>query len=188
MSMDPAWLFGNSVGVLTIPWLTARETAALIVVAVSLLFFRVFSGTLSAGVGSGLDRLRSIPLGDAGERIARRIEVDGGIRAGRLCAGDGVVCGGGADVGAGAASADRAGRRSAWVVMVCAAMRPLYFPEFEARSRLGLDVACRLIAAGAALELLRYRLGTHWAWSVPVRRRAADLESELASVHQSHSE
>lgn len=27
---------------LTVPWLTARETAALIVVAVSLLFFRVF--------------------------------------------------------------------------------------------------------------------------------------------------
>ena len=40
--MNPAWLFGNSVGALTIPWLTARETAALIVVGVSLLFFRSF--------------------------------------------------------------------------------------------------------------------------------------------------
>src|ERR1700693_2372790 len=40
--MDPAGLFGNSLGVLTGPWLTARETAALIVVVVSLLFFRVF--------------------------------------------------------------------------------------------------------------------------------------------------
>src|SRR3982074_962098 len=40
--MDPAGLFGNSLGVLTGPWLTARETAALIVVVVSLIFFRVF--------------------------------------------------------------------------------------------------------------------------------------------------
>src|SRR5258706_14500181 len=40
--MDTAGLFGNSLGVLTGPWLTARETAALIVVVVSLLFFRVF--------------------------------------------------------------------------------------------------------------------------------------------------
>src|SRR5260370_27925029 len=42
LSMNPAWAFGNSVGGLTIPWLTARETAALIVVVVSLLFFRAF--------------------------------------------------------------------------------------------------------------------------------------------------
>src|SRR5258706_15570306 len=40
--MDTAGLFGNSLGVLTGPWLTARETAALIVVVVSLLFFRAF--------------------------------------------------------------------------------------------------------------------------------------------------
>src|ERR1019366_1836980 len=40
--MDPAGIFGNSVGMLAVPWLTARETSALIVAAVSLLFFRVF--------------------------------------------------------------------------------------------------------------------------------------------------
>src|SRR5208282_4220586 len=40
--MGPAWLFANSVGVLTIPGWTAREESALIMVVVSLLFFRVF--------------------------------------------------------------------------------------------------------------------------------------------------
>src|SRR5258708_9976851 len=45
-----------------------------------------------------------------------------------------------------------------WVLMVCAAMRPMYFPDSKALG-LGLEVSCRLIAAGAAVELLRYRFG-----------------------------
>jgi len=45
-----------------------------------------------------------------------------------------------------------------WVLMICAAMRPLYFPDFK-NIGLGLDVACRLIAAGATIALLRYRFG-----------------------------
>jgi PAS domain S-box-containing protein len=45
-----------------------------------------------------------------------------------------------------------------WVLLVCAAMRPLYFPDFK-NLELGLDVACRLAAAGAVVELLRYRFG-----------------------------
>src|SRR5579862_7600453 len=40
--MDPSRLFGNSVGALAAPWLTARETAALVLLGVSLLLFRVF--------------------------------------------------------------------------------------------------------------------------------------------------
>src|SRR6202158_3765446 len=51
--MNPAELFGNSVGILTIPWLTARETAALIVVVVSLLFFRVFRERYLLAWGAG---------------------------------------------------------------------------------------------------------------------------------------
>src|ERR1700694_3962251 len=51
--MDPAGLFGNSLGVLTGPWLTARETAALIVVVVSLLFFRVFRERCLLAWGAG---------------------------------------------------------------------------------------------------------------------------------------
>ena len=38
---------------LTVPWLTARETAALIVVAVSLLFFRVFRERCLLAWGAG---------------------------------------------------------------------------------------------------------------------------------------
>ncbi len=37
-------------------------------------------------------------------------------------------------------------------------MRPMYFPDSKALG-LGLEVSCRLIAAGAAVELLRYRFG-----------------------------
>ena len=51
--MGPAWLFGNSVGMLAVPWLTARESAALILVVVSLLFFRVFRERCLLAWGSG---------------------------------------------------------------------------------------------------------------------------------------
>src|ERR1700687_3579338 len=51
--MDPAGLFGNSLGVLTGPWLTARGAAALIVVVVSLLFFRVFRERCLLAWGAG---------------------------------------------------------------------------------------------------------------------------------------
>ena len=51
--MNPAGLFGNLLGMLTGPWLTARETAALIVVVVSLLFFRAFRERCLLAWGAG---------------------------------------------------------------------------------------------------------------------------------------
>jgi hypothetical protein len=69
-----------------------------------------------------------------------------------------LVCRRGADVGAREASVHRAGgggvgadglRRHAAAV----------FSGFEGAGPAGSDVACRLIAVGAAVELLRYRLG-----------------------------
>ena len=45
-----------------------------------------------------------------------------------------------------------------WVLMVCAVMRPFYFPDSKTLG-LGVGVACRLIAAAATVELLRYRFG-----------------------------
>ena len=45
-----------------------------------------------------------------------------------------------------------------WALMVCAVMRPFYFPDSKTLG-LGVEVACRLIAAAAAVELLRYRFG-----------------------------
>ena len=152
---------------LTVPWLTARETAALIVVAVSLLFFRVFRERCLLLWGAGWIAYGVFLWATSASELHRRLEVDGGIRAGRLCAGDGVVCGGGADVGAVAANADGADggllgadglRRHAAVVF----SDTLYFRTVFSESNrlgLGLEVACRLIAAGAAIELLRYRWG-----------------------------
>ncbi|MGB8009966.1 MAG: hypothetical protein WCF48_22755, partial [Terriglobales bacterium] len=40
-AMGPAWLLGSWVRVLSVGW-TARETAALLVAVVSLLFFKIF--------------------------------------------------------------------------------------------------------------------------------------------------
>ena len=89
LSMDPAGLFGNSLGVLTVPWLTARETAALIVVVVSLLFFRVFRERCLLVWGAGWIAYGAFLWVAGAANLHGVVEVDGGIRAGRLCAGDG---------------------------------------------------------------------------------------------------
>src|SRR6202163_13052 len=155
--MDPAGLFGNSLGVLTGPWLTARETAALIVVVVSLIFFRVFrercllawaAGWVSYGAflwvaGAG-------ELHGASKSMAAFAQADFVLAMGLLAAA--------ALMSAQARRALTALVAVAWVLMVCAVMRPLYFPDTKALG-LGLEVSCRLIAAGAAIELLRYRFG-----------------------------
>jgi hypothetical protein len=52
---------------LTVPWLTARETAALIVVAVSLLFFRVFRERCLLVWGAGWVAYGAFPWVAAGE-------------------------------------------------------------------------------------------------------------------------
>src|SRR6202521_1782793 len=67
------------------------------------------SGAMSAGVGSGLDRLWSVSVGSGCWRIARRVEVGGRVRSSRFRAGDGLICGGRSDVGAGTAGADGLG-------------------------------------------------------------------------------
>src|SRR5450759_5849545 len=70
------------------------------------------SRTMPAGVGRGLGRLWGVSVDDGHGRVARRIEDDdggGGIRADRLCAGDGTVCRGGSDLGARETSIDRVG-------------------------------------------------------------------------------
>jgi hypothetical protein len=82
MDMDTARLFGNSVGTLTVPWLTARETTALIVVVVSLLFFRVFrERCLLAWAAGWLVYGEFLWVTGSGELHAAT-QADGGIRAG----------------------------------------------------------------------------------------------------------
>src|SRR6267378_5402722 len=155
--MDPAGLFGNSLGVLTGPWLTARETAALIVVVVSLLFYRVFRERCLLAWGAGW-----IAYG-AFLWVAGAGELHGASKAmAAFAQADFVLAvalfGVAALMSAQARRALTALVAVSWVLMVCAAMRPLYFPDLKALG-LGLEVSCRLIAAGAAVELLRYRLG-----------------------------
>ncbi len=155
--MDPAGLFGNSLGVLTGPWLTARETAALIVVVVSLLFFRVFRERCLLAWGAGWIAYGTFlwvagagELHGASKSMAAFAQADFVLAMGLFAAA--------ALMSAQARRALTALVAVSWVLMVCAAMRPMYFPDAKALG-LGLEVSCRLIAAGAAVELLRYRFG-----------------------------
>jgi PAS domain S-box-containing protein len=160
--MDTSTLFGNSVARLTVPWFavhgwTARETAALIVVVVSLLFFRVFRDRclLAWGAGwvaygaflwaSGWSELHAASKSMAAFAQAGLVLAMGLFAAAAL-------------LSAQARRALTALAAVLWVLLVCAAMRPLYFPDSKTLG-LGLEVACRLMAAGAAVELVRYRLG-----------------------------
>ena len=142
---------------LTVPWLTARETAALIVVAVSLLFFRVFRERCLLAWGAGwiaygtfLWVARAGELHAGSKSMAAFAQADWVLAMGLFAAA--------ALLSAHARRALTALLAVSWVLMICAAMRPLYFPDFK-NIGLGLDVACRLIAAGATIALLRYRFG-----------------------------
>jgi PAS domain S-box-containing protein len=155
--MSPAGIFGNSVGVLTGPWLTARETAALIVVVVSLLFFRVFRDRCLLAWGAGwvaygafLWVVGAGELHGASKSMAAFAQADFVLAM--------ALFGVAALMSAQARRALTVLVAVSWVLLVCAAMRPLYFPDFKSLE-LGLDVCCRLVAAGAVVELLRYRFG-----------------------------
>ena len=175
--MGSTWLFGNSVGLstapgltslwsssgLTLPWMTARETAALIAVVVSLLFFRAFRerclllwGAGWLAYGSFLWATRAGELHSASKSLTAFAQADFVLAVGLFAA---------------AALLSGQARRAltvcialSWVLMVFAAMRPLYFPDalYSLDSKaltLGLDVACRLVAAWVVVEFLRYRFG-----------------------------
>ena len=155
--MDPAGLFGNSLAVLTGPWLTARETAALIAVVVSLLFFRVFRERCLLAWGAGWIAYGAfLWVAGAGELHGSSKSMAAFAQADFVLAM--TLFGVAALMSAQARRALTALLAVSWVLMVCAAMRPLYFPDSKALG-LGLEVSCRLIAAGAAVELLRYRYG-----------------------------
>ena len=154
---------GISIPWLTIPWLTARETAALIVVVASLFFFRVFRdrcllvwGAGWVAYGAFLWVARAMEAHAASKALMAFAQADFVLAMGLFAAA--------ALMSAQARRALTALVAISWVLMVFAAMRPLYFPDslYVVDSRtlaLGLDVACRLLAAGAVVELFRYRFG-----------------------------
>jgi len=155
--MNPAWFLGYPVGALAVPWLTPRESAALIVAVVSFLFFRAFRQRYLLTWGMGWITyavfLWMTRIGELNHVSALRQAVTGAefVVAMTLFA-------------AAAVLSTHARRLLTAILMVagvalaCAVLRPLYLPD-AAGMRIGVDIACRLIAASAAVGLLRYRFG-----------------------------
>src|ERR1022692_4633973 len=159
--MAPALLFGNSVSMLTVPRLTARETAALIVVVVSLLFFRVLRERCLLVWGAGWVVYGAYLWLGGGLAGANQLHAAPQLREAFTHVGFVLAMGLFAAAALMSADARRALTVSlalSWAIMVCAAMQPLYFPELKALGP-GLDIACRVMAAGATLVLLRRRWG-----------------------------
>ena len=166
--------------------MTARETAALIVVVVSLLFFRVFRERCllvwGAGwVAYGLSLASLVPA-----ICTLRRKRNGGIAQADFVLAMGLF--------AAAALMSVEARRA---LTACGALvgadglrghAASVFSGSARNSRRWDWNACRLTAAAAVVELLRYRFGRIGLGLFSVRRRVADLESELASVHQSYPE
>jgi PAS domain S-box-containing protein len=155
--MGPAHLFGNSVGLLTVPSLTARETTALILVVVSLLFFRIFrerclllwaAGWAAYGFFLGVTDTRVLFAPTT--PVAVFAQADFVLALGLFSAA--------ALVSVNARRVLTAVISVSWVLMVCAALRPLYFPDLT-NVGAALELACRLTAACAAVALWRYRFG-----------------------------
>ncbi|HUB01849.1 MAG TPA: GAF domain-containing protein [Terriglobales bacterium] len=155
--MIPAGLFGNSLAQFAGPWLTARETATLIMAMISLLFFRAFRERYLLAWGGGwiaygafLYLVRVSASHPASKSLSAFAEADFVLAISLLAAA--------ALISARSRRAITALVAVSWVILICAAMRPFYFPgSFSAR--LGIEIACRVMAAGAAFELLRARLG-----------------------------
>ncbi len=155
--MGPALLFGNSISRLAVPLLTGRETTALIVVVICLLFFRVFrercllvwgAGWIAYGVFLWVADAHGLhPASKLVEAFSPAAFV---LAMGLLTAA--------ALMSAGARRTLTVSLALSWAMLVCAAMQPLYFPDFKALGP-GLELACRVIAAWAALELFRRRWG-----------------------------
>jgi PAS domain S-box-containing protein len=156
-SMNLARLFGNSVAALTIPWLTARETAALILVLVSLLFFRSFRERYLLAwalgwiaYGTYLWAARTSELRGAWKLMQAFAQADFVLAVGLFAAA--------ALLAAEARRMLTAVAVGTGILAVGAGLPPLSAAVSPALGT-GLEVACRLIAVTAALELMRYRRG-----------------------------
>jgi PAS domain S-box-containing protein len=154
--MHAAGILGNSV-TLTAPLLTARETAALMAVAASLLFYRVFRERCllawSVGWLAYVVYLGSVRAGDlqAPSKILVAFTQADFVLAIGFFAVAGLV----------SAQAKRLLTivlAASWVLLVCAVMRPFYLPNSRLLGEI-LEVSCRLIAIVSAVELVRYRVG-----------------------------
>lgn len=155
--MNPAWLLGYPVGALAVPWLTARESAALILVVVSFLFFRAFRerylltwglGWVTYAVFLWMQRMADWHATSPARQAFTGAEF---VVALSLFATAALL----------SAHARRlltATLMLAGMVAACAALRSLYMPDSDGL-RMGVEAGCRLIAFCGAIGLLRYRFG-----------------------------
>src|SRR5260370_21887295 len=155
--MSPAWLLGAPVGAVAVLCVTAGESNALILGVVSMLFFRAFRDRSLLTWGMGWVAYGVFLW------VARNGELHGASPA--------TVAFGQAEFGlalglfAAAILISTHARRwltalllASVAVVALASLRPLYFPHSTAL-RMALEGCYRLIAAGAVLQLLRYRSG-----------------------------
>lgn len=155
--MNPAWFLGYPVGALAVPWLTARESTALILAVASFLFFRAFRERYLLTWGMGwityavfLWMTRNGELHHASQATVAFTQAEFVLALALFAAA--------ALLSTHARRALTALLIASAVVVACAALRPLYLPDSAAMG-IGVEAGCRLIAAGAALGLLRYRFG-----------------------------
>lgn len=152
----PTGPLAQSVAVLAV-WLTARETAALTMVVVALLFYRAFrkqyllvwaAGWLAYTALLFLERVSA--WHPALTALAAYAQADFVLATG-LFATAALMC-----------AQSRRGLTIfvavGWVVLVCAAMRPIYFPE-STSAQVSLEVACRVLAAAVAIKFFWSRPG-----------------------------
>ena len=153
--MTAAWLIAYPIGALALPWLTARESAALILAVVSFLFFRAFRerylltwGLAWIAYSVFLWVCRTGALRGPSPQMAAFGQAEFALALTLFASA--VLISANARrtlVGMLAFSA---------ILMAVAALRPLYFPD-STPLRLTLEVSFRLLAASAVVELLRFR-------------------------------
>jgi two-component system NtrC family sensor kinase len=153
--MTPVWQIGHSFGSLALPWLTARETAALIAVVVSLLFFRAFRerylliwGAGWIAYGAFLYAVRASALPNSSRGMAAFAQADFVLAI--------AIFATAALMSAQAPQLRKTTLAFSALAVVVAGLRPLYLADSAALG-LGLEIACRLIAVVAAFQLLRFR-------------------------------
>jgi two-component system NtrC family sensor kinase len=155
--MIPVLPFGNSVGAISVLAMTEREIAALIVVAVSLLFFQAFRERyLLAWSGGWMAYAAFLFLTRAGDVHPASSSITAFAEANFVLAI--ALLATAAMMSAQSWRAMTSLIAVSWVVLICAAMRPLYFPHAPS-ARLVLEAGCGLIAVRAGFELVRSRLG-----------------------------
>ena len=156
--MNPAWWFGYPVSTLVVPWLTARESAALVLAVASLFLFRAFRerylltwglGWIAYGVFLWMDRSSALHGAPRPPAVAFT-QAEFALAMGLFCA---------------AVLMSTHARRKLTVLLsvsavlvVCAALRPLYVPDSFLLHD-GLEICYRLVAVYTILELFRYRFG-----------------------------